>query len=514
MENYLPVYEKVFYEKTEKTVTCEAVLPDYLPNVSRIVRVSVLPSARISEIGDDTVNAEGRVVFTVVYASDFGDKLKCAVFPADFAHSFPVRSAKAELCEDGYAECTVSALEEKGSVMSPRKMSLSCRLSVCAEGTAKRKNGIFDPEENESLKKLTAAVDTLEITELTAVDLRIDEKITLDAGMPGVQEIVFADCALSVAEAKLSENGCTFSGNAAFTCMYLSEQGEDGQEYISLSKNIPFTASTALPSGVREGYVLPKASLVSFSADAVRDSYGDSGIIAVAANGSISSRLYHTLEASVCEDVFCIKYPCECQVRELMYDSFCTGRSERVSVSENVHASLGNMTEIVSQTAQVSISSTEYSEKGLVMNLFANVKLMGTNELGGLESANMSFGFKVPFLHSFDGGYEKCRFDTIAEAESCKCTISNGEVKCGLDLVLHCAGTGRNKVRAVVAAEIDDMTEFSRDKTEYVIYYPDKDDTVWSTAKKYRVSPSELMAVNGLKNESELAEAKTLVIPR
>lgn len=514
MENYLPVYEKVFYEKTEKTVTCEAVLPDYLPNVSRIVRVSVMPSAKISEIGADSVTAEGRAVFAVVYASDFGDKLKCAVFPTDYSHSFPVHGAAKELSEDGFAECCAVVGGEKGSVISPRKMSLSCTLSILAEGTAKRKSGIFDPEENESLKKLTEAVDTLEITELPALDVRIDEKITLDAGMPGVQEIVFADISLSVADTKLSDNGCAFSGNAVFTCMYLSEQSEDGQEYISLSKSIPFSVNTPLPYEVQQGYVLPKASLVSFSADAVRDSYGESAIIAVTANGNISPRLYRTVKANVCKDVFCIKYPCECQVRELVYDSFLHGSCERVAVSENVHASLGNMTEIVSQTAQVSVSSVEYSDKGVVISLFANVKLMGTNELGGLESANMGFGFKVPLAHSFDGGYEKCRFDTFACTEGCRCTISNGEVRCELDLVLHCAASGRSKVSAVVAAEIDDLSEFSRNKSEYVIYYPDKEDSVWSTAKKYRVSPTELMAINGLKDENELADAKILVIPR
>ncbi len=514
MENYLPVYEKVFYEKTEKSVMTEAVLPDYLPNVSRIVRVAVLPSAKISGIGSDSVNAEGRAVFSVVYASDFGDKLKCAVFPADFSHSFPVRSVQAELAEDGYAECSALASEEKGSVVSPRKLSLSCKVTLCAEGVAKKKNGIFDPEENESLKKRKGCVDTLEIAELPAVDVRIDEKITLDAGMPKIQEIVFADCTLSVGSAKLSGGECTFSGNAAFCCMYLSEENEDGQEYISLSKNIPFTASAALPYEADGGYVLPKAVLSSLSADAVRDSYGESCIIAVTLNGSISSKLYHNLNASVCEDVFCIKYPCECEVRELVYDSFTGGASEKVSVLESVHTNLGNMTEIVSQTARVSVVSSEYTDRGLVMNLFANVKLVGTNELGGLESANAGFGFKVPFPQSFRDNYEKCRFDTFAEAENCRCTISNGEVKCELDLVLHCAGLGRSKVRAVTAVEIDDMSEFSRDKSEYVICYPESDDTVWSTAKKYRVSPAELMAVNGLKNENDIASAKILVIPR
>ena len=65
-----------------------------------------------------------------------------------------------------------------------------------------------------------------------------------------------------------------------------------------------------------------------------------------------------------------------------------------------------------------------------------------------------------------------------------------------------------------MAVEIDDSTQFVKDKSEYIIYYPDSSDTVWSTAKKYKVSPKEIMAINGIKNAQEISGRKTLVIPR
>ncbi len=514
MENYLPVYEKVFYEKTEKTLSTEAVLPDYLPNVARIVRVSVIPSVKLSEITEDSVNTEGRAVFGVVYVSDFGDKLKCAVFPADFSHNFPVRAAKEELSDDGFVDFSVVAGDEKAAILSPRKLSLTCKLTVGAEGISKKKNRVFDPEENESLKKLTGNVSILEISAPAQADVRIEENISLEDGMPGAQEIVFADCSLSVNSARIADGECTFSGNAAFTCMYLSEAGEDGAEYISLSKNIPFTAKASVGAIPDSAYVMPRVTLSGISADAVSDSYGESKLIAVMVNGSINSRAYAASDARVCSDVFCTRYGCECEVRELLYDNFAKGVSDRVSITENIHANIGNMTDIVAQTATVNAVSTEYSDSKLIINAKANLKLVGTNELGGLESTSTSFNFKVPCPGEFDNTYEKYRFDTCIDVQDCKCSIVNGEVKCELMLGVHCAALGRSAVRAVTAVEVDDSKELERNKSEYVIYYPDADDTLWSTAKKYRVSPSELMAINGLKNESELHSLKILVIPR
>ncbi len=514
MENYLPVYEKVLYEKADKTLSTEVSLPEYLPNISKVVKVSVIPAASINEISEDSLAVHGRAVFGVVYVSDFRDKLKCAVFPCDFSHTFPVRGIKAELAEDGFAECSVQSSDEKASVLTPRRLALSCRLSVSAEATAPKKNEVFDPEENESLKKLTSDVGVLKISELPVAEVRIEENITLDAGMPQAQEIVFADCSLSVENARISDGVCTYTGSAAFNCMYLGDDDGEGAEYVSLSKSIPFTAQTNASGLDENAYVLCRTSLSGISADAISDSYGESKIISVSVGGSISSKAYATEKASVCEDVFCTVYPCECEVKELSYDSFAGSYCEKMTATESVHANLGNMTDIISQSAAVSVLSTEVVDSRLVINARAAVKLTGTNELGAIESASCSFGIKLPYSKSFDNSYEKCKFDTSVDVSGCKCRIENGEVRCELELCCSTAALARSHVRAVTAVQIDDSTELVKDKSEYIIYYPDSEDTLWSTAKKYRVSPTELMAINGMRSQSELPGKKTLVIPR
>ncbi len=514
MENYLPVYEKVLYEKAEKSLITEVSLPEYLPNISKVVKVSVMPAVSATEASEDSLSARGRAVFGVVYVSDFRDKLKCAVFPCEFSHTFPVRGLKAELGDDGFAECYAFASEEKATVLTPRKLSLSCKVTVLAEAMAQKKNDVFDPEENESLKKLTSDIGVLKISQLPPAEIRIDENINLEAGMPQAQEIVFADCNLSVESTEVSEGMCTYRGSAVFNCMYLGDDGGEGAEYISLSKSIPFSVQTNSGGLSQDTYILCRTSLSGISADAVSDSYGESKIISVSINGSISSKAYSTRNATVCEDVFCTMYPCECEVKELLYDCFAGSYCEKITARESVHANLGNMTDIISQSGSVNVLSAEAVDSRLVINARANVKITGTNELGGIECSSCSFPVKLPYSRSFEGRHEKYKFDTSIDVLDCRCRIENGEVKCELELMCSTAALARSHVRAVTAVQIDDSTELLKDKSEYIIYYPDARDTLWSTAKKYRVSPSELMAINGMKNHSDIVGKKTLVIPR
>ncbi len=514
MEKYLPCYEKSFFERTEKNVSCEISLPEYLPNASRIVKVSTRACADECEAVKDSLYVRGHINFFVIYLSDFKDKLKCASASADFSHTFPAKGIEDAVKDSGYFDLNCSVSEERGQLMSPRKLGVSCKVSVCAEAVTVKKTEIFDTEESDTVHKLCKKTELLELTKLPKCEVTFEDNVPLDEGMPEITEMVFSDCGVSSVSAYCRDGKVNYNGTLELCCLYLA-QDEDGEQYISFEKELDFNGTIDagdIPDGA---FIVTRAAVLSLSTDPVQNNYGESSMCSVSAGIVLSSKVFYTAQEELLCDAFCTGYECDCELKNIVYDSFVCGTDETVRVNEDIRANLGSITDIVSKSISVSVVSTELLGKTPVFNLRAALRLLGTNEQGGLESVNTAFNFKAQSEHELEFIPDRCRFDAEAYVKKCDCKIENGEIKCEITLGICCCAYGRKTVRTVTALEIDTECEFCRDKSEYILYYPCDKDTVWSCAKKYKVSPKALLAVNGMElTENDFGSRKAVVIPR
>ncbi|MBR3995556.1 MAG: DUF3794 domain-containing protein [Clostridia bacterium] len=515
MEKCLPYYEKVFCEKSEKNISIDVSLQEYLPNAVKVVKVSAFPITDECELQKDSLYIRGHIVFSAIYLSDFRDKLKCASFTTDFSHTFPARGIEDVLSNNGFTDWNVSVSDEKGQPVSQRKLVLSCKLLICADAYVAKKTDIFETENNKTLKKLCDNVDVLDIHKIRDCEFSLEDNITLEDGMPHIREIVFTEASVADTSATVSDGNINYSGDIILNCLYLGESEDESEQYISFCKKLPFHGSMPSEDISDAAYVLCKGVVTSVNADPVQNNYGESTICGVSVGILINAKAYATCKTEIISDIFSTKHDCDCEVREIGYDCFICSINESVEVLESARANLGSITDIISQLANVSVISTELSGKVPVFNLRANLKLCGTNAQGIFESINTAFNFKVAPTAELPEIPEKCRFDTCVHISDCSCKIENGEIKCNLTLELSSAVYARKSARAITAVNVDDSFELCRNKSEYIIFYPEPEDTVWSAAKRYRVSPEALLAVNGMNsNDTVFSGKKAIVIPR
>ena len=513
MKNYLPCYEKSFCERTEKNVTCEIDLQEYLPNASKLVKVNATAVCEKCEVLDDSVNVRGYVKFSAVYLSDFRDRLKCASGQCEFSHSFPARDIRDTVGDQGAVECTVLVYDEKGQVLSPRKLSASCKAVISVQAVTAKRSELFVTEDSDNIHKCACDVEFMERKVLDDCSITLGENIEIEEGMPEIREIVSCECCVSSVEAVCRNEKADIAGKVLISCLYLG--GNEGEEeYISFSKELDFSKNTdadGMPDG---SFVICSANVTDINAEAVQNNYGDIRICSVNTELCISSVAFGVCKANVICDAFCTTHEYRCETKNISYDRFVCGTHEKIHVSENVRANLGSMTDIVSKSVDISVISAELSGKVPVFNMRAILRVMGTNEQGAPECVNVSFPIKAVSAKELSDTLGRCRNEAQVYANSCECRIENGGIVCDLVLeVCSCIYTVGNTA-AITAMVIDRDTELVRDKSEYILYYPDTGDTVWSCAKKYRVSPSKLITENELGlSEADLCEKRVLVIP-
>lgn len=514
MEKYLPLYEKNFFERTEKNISCEIDLPEYLPNAVKIVRVSAKGFTDECEVMRDSLTVKGHIVFSAVYLSDFHGKLKCVTGTSEFSHTFPAKGIGDTVNESGFCECGCTVSEEKGQISSRRKLSLICKAALCAEAVCIRKTELFEVPDEGSVHTLCESTEFLERTAPNPCEITLEDSIALDAGMPGIREIAFSDCEVSSVSASISSGKIMYSGNVTFNCLYLADDDTD-EHYIAFSKELPFSASSDCDSFADSTFIICKAALSAVNADPVQNNFGDSDSMSVSAKITVCPRVFGVNTAETISDAFSTKHECSCEFRNIPYDRFVCGINENVTEEISAKANLGSITDIVSVSPSIIITSPELYGKLPVFNARLTLMILGTNGNGGLESISTSIPVKLQSKNELQVIPEKYRFDSEAFVGNCECRIENGEIKCSLTVNICSCIYERTSVRTVTAMELDKTSEFSRDKSEYILYYPCAGDSVWSCARKYRVSPKALLLVNGMENtDSDFGGRKSVVIPR
>ena len=501
-------YERIFGDRAEKRIELEVALPEYLPSCARILRVTSR-STNEKQVSGSAVICACKVGFSVLYASDSEDSLRTADFTTDLEHSFTIRGDRG-LDDEAFVECIVTTSGEEARILNPRRLLLTCVAAVGVNAVARRKYELPEISEDGVIVKRKALTSTVEIAELPKLEIRLSETVSPGADAPKVGEIVLADCRLGRPSHNVRDGRCVFSGDAQVSFIY--RDAENDENYVTFSKILPYTAEATWDFS-EDSTVLCSAKILKVTAEPRIDSYGDSSGIGLSAVGQLCGRSFRKCAVEYCEDAF----GTECEVdieKQILPTDVIKGRlSDSAERCESVAVKLGGITEIVS--ADIEICDTEASaSQGKITSVSSAVlRILGRDAQGNLESASASFDISFTANDSLDASLNGVRIDSTLGTSDVTAKIENGIVKVCFKAYFDAVILATDSICAVLSALPDENKAIRRDLSRYVICYPNPDDTVWSVAKRYRVSPDDVRSENSLSDDS-LSGKRCIIIPR
>ena len=179
---------KTFENTVIKEVNADCTLPDYLPDVSRILRADARVCRAGKYINGSSLEYDGTVNFSIIYSTADGI-VKNAEFSSDYGGSMPLG--------DFSGDCSVDADTELDSVtvrlQNPRKLSAKARVSVsaqincldCASPAVTGRTGGGD-----DIRCKTENIDCCFGIEASDTDVSVSEDIAIASPLPAIDEIV------------------------------------------------------------------------------------------------------------------------------------------------------------------------------------------------------------------------------------------------------------------------------------------------------------------------------------
>ncbi len=466
-------------------------LPDYQPEIKRLLRVRATVSPPDKYIGAGNADFSGMIDYCILYAGNDGS-LYCVTQSEEYQFSTPVEMTSDLDMGEGLV-CDVQTIPDMvvGRVAAPRKLSVKCRLRsrVRLYGTRLPEESISgaDPD---TVERLCGNAESARIFVGQGEPLQLGDEIICESSDDDLR-VICAEGQVFVTEAVAGSGCVNCRGEVALKLLCCHEGSNDVMPKTFL-RRIPF--NQAVPTdGAEVNCDACAHGVCSDISVTVED-----GRILCDLSVKLGARAQRNEYFSYTRDVY--STASECESRYLSRTLPVAGKCLNGNFSLNTTLALEEAGirpgyDVVDISGIPTVTSLE-SEKGksiLVGKCRCHVILSGEDELSAQE-------FEIPFRYETEGmladDQKLSDYDATVDVISCRARMDGERIGVDAELSVSLAARSECEIKMLTDARFGDA--ISRSKAVYTICYPSREDTLWSVAKRYHCPVADVFERNGL----------------
>lgn len=536
-ENHeLFVPQTLFDSRGEKEIEIECTLADYLPNISRILRVDAELLKDGIDITGERAEIRGQVVFYLLYESDYRGKLKSVSYSADYSQRFDLKGLGAE---EVFATAEQRCAYVSCKTLNPRRFILKCRAEteLCVRTMKPFKSveikggdGFFYQTKQVGVQALKTPIER---------DFTLEESISIEK-LPPINEIVSQSLVFTKPEVSASDGLAVIRCEGVYRALYetLMPEGADSsvnlrsagrtgvtdetdgtdvtggtdradltdsaggggaynskELYAFVEKRFPVSLTVESDEIKEDGVLGASLELRSLEPTLDIDAYGENRVIDLTYTVRALIETAWETEASVATDMFAEKYDVKCKSGEMVY--------ERILKAERFAFNLEKVFEIPSMTmerclqcvADLSVSevSVDEARDGITVKGVCALSALGVSG-EDFDTVEHSVNFTERFAMSVPEGTYKVKA-RISPTSVTADVAGRGRLNVRISAELSANACCKYKETVLTEAELERVKE-SSDERPLIICYPVKNETLWEIASRYRVDPEKLLKKN------------------
>lgn len=485
---------RVLDTEITQAVEHDFILPDYCPDIFRVLKCFVIPGVISTSINGSRLSFELSVTMRVMYRSAAGG-IACIEHTCEYTKSaeLPADADEPAVCVTPFVQNVNCRAADKRRV--DVRASVVCRVCVDAEErrqlvSGARGGGI-------QLKKESAVYPTSRL--VSAKRITVIEELELAAGKPAFGSVLRCGTSVKLSDSKVIPGKLITKGEAEISFMYLPKG--TGEPPESMRFSIPFSQILDI-EGLEEDF--------------------DTDVSVNAARCVITPREENGLLE--CELILTVNITAvRCSNGMLVTDAYST-RCECELDRSSEKLSLPPEKLRLSAEAECTLASSE-GELKRVYDMWTDG--IAASVISGEQGSEVSGRVTFCLLGELSDGTpcyseKECAFSVSADAEpgspvtvtaqSCSYTLSeNGSVqgKAELDICIS-KSSGGDKLYLTDIRLLDEQPKKCESGCAVKICFSDSGESVWDIAKRYSTEPSAIEEQNPA---AEQGRRRALIIP-
>ena len=482
----------------EQPIDADITLPDYCPDIRRVLKCLVTPRITAVQTAGDRATADGSAGVCVIYADEQGT-VCCFEQTYPFSKYADLKGADENCCVNvraytQYANCRA---------VSPRRLDIHAVVSVAFGISGVKEEEIITGAEGAGIQLRCCDSRTASLVACTETAFPMSETVPLPDGDPAVSCVLSAQAAALAQEIKVISNKLLVKGELTVSAVCRGEGGE----IFSFGHSMPISQIINL-EGIDEDCTccvcLPVTSLEVLSKV---DQAGDNRLIDISARVGAGVKAYRELSFPTVTDAYSVCCDLETKSRNADFaviadkfnDTFtCRSTQDLPEARQILALWCSDLSKSVAQDSDGIIISGELT----LHFLYTDAE---SQPCYAQRQTNYEYRRAVRKC-----GDLKCSPCIEITAASAACASGSADVRVEMNISGCIFDSVRRKT--VTSIECSDSDGKKTGGAALTVYFADAGEEIWDIARRYNTTVEAVEQENGITGET-VAQKCMLLIP-
>ena len=499
MKQAISINERIYSGAAEQPIECDVVLPDYCPDVHKVLKCAVEPMISAAFLNGEKVLVEGTAVVRVFYLSE-NKAVRCSEQKLPFSKSAEIKGA----VPDAYVRASGSLNYVNCRVVSPRRLDIRGALSLQITVWGNHQEEIVADGSGQGLQMRQDAMEQVNILHQGSSAFDLEESVELSYGKAPIASILRWSAKPELMDYKVIVGKVILKGEISLRVLYVTEDGGLDQ----VESTLPLSQIVDVPGADESSQCSVQLKLLSGEVLPKGDADGETRVLDLNLQLGAQIMAFSVEPLTVVTDCYSTLYKTRTMTKKMPVLQLVTLVGDNHTLSQSVDPSepVQGILDYWASVEEVKVRTEEQSAL-VTAKVTVGILTQGEEAPGYLEQT-----IPVEHRHEFDRPTQ----DLVFEPEVCLQNLGlslngTGSLEIHGDLRIQGPAFQRKQQELLTDVLLDqEKGKDPQNDCGLIIYYGAKGESLWDIAKAYNTSVSAVMEENAL--EQDLLPQRTMLL--
>lgn len=495
------VNETVLKETAEIPVDTEYTLPDYCPEISKILKCKTDVFIISKGINGKNVTVDGNVLITLIYVSGEGE-----LYSYEYQYPFNKTFEGADGIENAYVFAAAKTDYINCRAVSPRKVDVHGAISLCVNAQKKKTVEIISDIDDDTIELKRSVISASSPIGYAEKYVNIEEETEIGQSSDAVKCVLRYEGNARVKECKLLPNKVMLKGELCVKIVYATVTGK--QQHLNTV--IPFSQLLGI-EGINESCKSDSDCKLCYL-EVKPSSFEESKSFTINAKVLVCCKTYCENDIEVITDAFSRKFETEFKKNSIRLSKLCCELCDRMQIKDTAEVKDIKICSVCDMWYYSVIENHSIENGELKLSGFINACIIADCE----DEDPCVIEKKIPFEYSkkLENNSDNLYCEPTVNVLSGSYIIASEScIELRFELEIKAAVYTDNTDAVLIGVNINSSKPVEKNsRGAMTVYFASKNENIWNIAKKYCASVKEIMRINDLTEET-IENDRMILVP-
>ena len=502
-KEYIQLHKTDFRGRSEQSIDCDVTLPEYLPDIMRIVRCSCVPGVRSHQVNGDRITAECTCALRVLYMNEQG-ALFCYEQNIQFTKQLEVNS---EDTREFFVGAKADYMNYR--VSGQRRFELHGAVTIFAKACDSRKYEVITDAYGDGITLKSEKTTVSNLKCVVEKPFTITETCDAGALSEPIGTIIACSSAAVIHQVKIISNKVFLKGeliiHSAFT-------GAESQQVQTLENVLAINQIIEAPDITEECHIDSSLTVTDLEIKPRFDLSGNKNLLDITACVNFSGYSFENSEISLVKEAYSVTYETDVK-KSIVYTTAITEEIENTFLCRGVaDLSTTGIEAVLSFMCNDITSGFSVQENNCIITGELSIEIIYRDMKGEICFAQRHIPYEYTMPIPENDGILTCN------PHCTLCAISyviNSDDRLDIRAEINVRGVifCEKELSAITDLAVNKDKIKSTDTASLTIYFANKGEALWNIAEKYNTTVERIVKENAL-TETTVKENCKLLIPK